>query len=83
MYTAIFYISVMCTKVKDTEGIYTEVMYITDYRHVHNSHENWSLLDSVLCNADTVAKDTVVLYIVIVYTAVMHTAVIYTVDNYT
>ena len=72
------YISIMCTVVNKTAEIYIEVINITDYRHVHSSLENISLMNSVSHNADTVAKDTAVLYI-----AIMYTAVIYTVVNYT
>ena len=63
MYAAVIYISVLCTTVKYTEEIYTEFMFITDYKHFPNSLENWSLMDSVLYNADTVAKDTAILFL--------------------
>ena len=67
------YISIMCTVVNQTAKICTEVINITDYRHVHSSLENISLMNSDSYNADTVAKDTAVLYTVVMYTAVNYT----------
>ena len=60
--TAVMYTSVMCTQVKNIADIHTEVTHIINDRNVHSSLEDWSVLHSVLYDADTtVAKDTAVL----------------------